>query len=97
MINYNTIDDQDFLLELDHYHHKFFWTKIIALNWQEEPIEEITGKVVSGTINIDGKSSVRRTCSLNLVADKVDINDFYWGLNTKFQVFIGLENHINSK
>lgn len=96
MLKYSAMQDQDFLLDLDHYKHNFFWTKIIALNWQEEPVEEITGKVTSGTINIDGKSSVRRTCSLNLVAEDVNINDFYWGLNTKFQVLIGLENHINS-
>lgn len=95
MLNYNTIEDQDFLLELDQYHHKFFWTKIIALNWDEEPVEEITGRITSGSINIDGKSAVRRTCSLNLVANEVNLNDFYWGLNTKFRVLIGLENHIN--
>ena len=97
MFSYNTIEDQDFLLQLDQYHHKFFWTKIIALNWEEEPVEEITGRVTSGSINIDGKSAVRRTCSLNLVANEVNVNDFYWGLNTKFRVLIGLENHIDSR
>ena len=43
----------------------------------EYPVEEITGKITGGSINIDGSSSVRRTCSLTLVADDVKVNDYY--------------------
>ena len=87
--------DEDFLRELDHFKHKFLWAKIISLNFEEYPQQEIIGKVTSGSISVDGNSSVRRTCSLSLVANEVDINDFYWSLNTKFKVEIGLENWIN--
>ena len=93
----NEIKDKDFLLQLDQYPHKNIWTKIISLDWEEDPIEEITGRIISGNISIDGKSAVRRTCSLTLSAAEVNINDFYWSLNTKFQVLIGIENHINLK
>lgn len=88
--------DEEFLKELDLYPHKFTWAKIIALNWEEYPMQEITGRITSGSINVDGASAVRRTCSLSLVANDVDINNFYWSLNTKFRVEVGLENWINS-
>ena len=89
--------DKIFLRELDHYSHKFIWVKLIALNWQEEQTEEITGIITSGSINVDGDSRVRRTCNLSLVAKDVNINNFYWSLNTKFKVEVGLENWINSE
>jgi hypothetical protein len=31
-----------------------------------------------------------------MVAKEVNINDFYWGLNNKFKLEIGLENTIDS-
>lgn len=91
----NPLLDEVFLHELDLYPHKFVWAKIIALNWEEYPLEEITGRITSGSINVDGASAVRRTCSLTLAANEVNINNFYWSLNTKFKVEIGLENWIN--
>ena len=89
--------DEEFLRELDQYPHKFLWAKIISLNMDEYPLEEITGKVTSGSVNVDGSSSVRRTCSLSMVAQDVNINEFYWGLKTKFRFYIGVENWINSE
>lgn len=91
----NTLNDTEFLKQLDQYRHKTIYAKIISLTIEEFPREEITGKVVSGSINVDGASAVRRTCSLSLIANDVNINSFYWGLNTKFKLSIGIENHIN--
>ena len=93
----NPLLDEVFLHELDLFPHKFIWVKIIALNWEEYPLEEITGRITSGTINVDGSSAIRRTCNLTLVANNVNVNNFYWSLNTKFKVEIGLENWINSE
>ena len=89
--------DEEFLKQLVEYPHKFVWAKIISLNFEEFPMEEITGKITAGSINVDGNSAVRRTCSLTLVANEVNINNFYWSLNTKFKVEVGLENWINSE
>lgn len=89
--------DKDFLYKLDQYHHKGLYAKIIALNFDENPIEQIEGRVTGGSINIDGTSSMRRSCSITLVANEVNINDFYWGLNTKFRFEIGVKNDINAK
>ena len=49
------------------------YAKIIALTYQEDPIEEITGRVTGGSVSINGTSAVRRTCSLNMIAQNLDI------------------------
>ena len=89
--------NKDFLKQLDEEKERKIYVKIIALNFNEDPIEEIQGRVTGGNLNIDGKSALRRTCSLTIVADQLDIHDYVWGLNTKFKLYIGLENNINSQ
>lgn len=89
--------DQDFLNDLFSAHERELYAKIVALNLDEEPIEEIQGRVTSGSAPVDGNSIVRRTCSLSIVASDLDINDYIWGLKTKIKLFIGLKNKINSK
>ena len=89
--------DEEFLRKLDEYPHKFLWAKIISLNMDEYPLEEVTGKITSGSVNVDGSSVLRRTCSMTMVAENVDINEFYWGLKTKFRFYIGVENWIDSR
>lgn len=89
--------DQDFLNDLFSAHERELYAKIVALNLDEEPIEEIQGRVTSGSAPVDGNSIVRRTCSLSIVASELDINDYIWGLKTKIKLFIGLKNKINSK
>lgn len=92
----NPLADKDFLRELDQNREREVFAKIISLNYDESPIEEITGRVSSGTVTIDGSSSVRRSCSLSLIAQELNIHDFYWGLTTKFKLYVGLKNDINS-
>lgn len=91
------IYDKDFLLELDNYTEKEIYARIINLNFEEQPIEQLEGKVTGGSINIDGTSAVRRTFSLSLVADEININEYLWGLKTKCKVEIGVKNIIDSK
>ena len=67
--NFPYLKDKDFLKEIDNMKVKEQFVKITILDFQERPIQDIQGKVISGNVNIDGKSSVRRTCNLNLVAD----------------------------
>ena len=93
----NPMFDTDFLKQLYKNHDKELFAKIIALNNNEEPIEEIQGKITTGSINVDGASAVRRTCSLTLVAYDIKVTDYYWGVKTKFTLSIGLKNNINSK
>ena len=91
----NPLLDQEFLKQLFKSKEKELYAKIIALNFNEEPIEEITGKVTGGSINVDGNSAVRRTCSLSLLAYDIKLTEYYWGVKTKFILSVGLHNSIN--
>lgn len=86
--------DKDFLIELDKMRNKIIYARITALQFNETPIESIEGRVTGGSINIDGASALRRTCSLTVVAQDLNYNNYYWGLNTKFKLEIGVENSI---
>ena len=61
---------KDFLLELDKYRNKVIYARITSLKFDESPRESIEGRVTQGSINLDGDSAVRRTCSLTLVANE---------------------------
>lgn len=93
----NPLVDKDFLKELDQQNQREVFAKVISLDFEENPVEEIEGRVTSGSVNIDGASAVRRSCSLSLVAQELNIHDFYWGLTTKFKLYVGLRNDINPK
>ena len=93
----NPLLDKDFLLELDNDRHRVLHIKLLSLDFNENPVEEILGRVTSGSINVDGSSSVRRTCSLTIAANELNIHEYYWGLRTKFRCFIGVENKVNDK
>ena len=93
----NPLLDNIFLEKLFTAYDREIYAKITALNFDEFPTEEISGKVTGGSINVDGTSACRRTCSLTLVANEININDYYWGLNTKFELQIGLTNHIDER
>ena len=93
----NALIDKTFLRELDLYRHRKVYVRLVSLNFDEDPVAEITGNVTGGSINVDGSSSMRRTCNLTLVTNVVRINDLDWSLRTKFRCYIGLENTVNSK
>ena len=69
--------------------------KVVALTWDELPLETIEGRFTQGSINFDGASAVRRTCNITLVANNFNYNDYLWSIKTKFKLYIGLENHID--
>ena len=87
----NPLLNQEFLKALDENNSKEVFAKIISLTKEEYPVEDISGKVSQGTISIDGNSSIRRTCSLTIVADRVNINEYNWGFSTKFKLYIGVK------
>lgn len=93
----NPLIDKEFLKELDKNKSKKIYIKVQSLNFNEEPKEEIQGKVTNGSINKDGTSIIRRTCSLTIVAEDINIDEYLWSLNTKIKILIGVENTINSK
>lgn len=93
----NPLLDAQFLKELDLYPHKNKYVKIISLDKNDYPREQIEGIVTGGSINVDGASALRRTCSLSFgVPDPAAaITDAYWAFDNKFKLEIGLKNDIN--
>ena len=91
----NPLFDEEFLQQLDKEREKEIYARITSLSWDENPVEYIEGRIVSGSLNIDATSTIRRSCSLSLVAENVNIHDFYWCLKSKFKLEIGLKNNIN--
>ena len=92
----NALLDKNFLKELDISNNREIYAKITALDINDYPLELIEGKVTGGSINIDGASALRRTCSVSMIAEDININEFYWGLKNKFKLEIGVKNTINS-
>lgn len=100
MKNLSYLKDNDFLRKLDNDNNKFYQVKIEVLNSDEFPIEVIQGRVQTGsTINIDGNSSVRRTCNISFIAEDAENDltnvDNLLSINKKIKVMEGIENHID--
>ena len=94
---YEYLKDADFLKELDFSHLKEQYAKITVLDWLENPIQDIQGIVTGGSINIDGNSSIRRTCTLSVYVHEdgyvgVTNIDNLISMNKKIDLEIGIKN-----
>jgi len=89
--------DFNFLKKLDAHRSKTVWIRIVSLNWNEEPLNDITGYAQSGSISVSGSSRIRRTCSLSLLTNDPQIDDALWALKSKFKVEIGVNNDIDNR
>lgn len=67
--------------------NRVLYGRITSLTWDERPIETIEGLVSGGSINLDGDSAVRRSCSLQMLTTP---KDYKWVLKTKFRLEIGV-------
>ena len=76
MKKYPYLKDSSFLKILDKSNNKEQFIKITALTFDERPIKSIEGLITGGSLNFDGKSSVRRTGSISVLADDKE-NDLY--------------------
>ena len=62
-------EPKEFLRKLDSLHEREVYARIELMTFDELPIETIEGKITTGSINIDGSSAVRRSCSLTMVTN----------------------------
>lgn len=88
--------DSEFLKKLDRQKHRTIYARITALTFEEAPIETIEGRITGGSINVDGASAVRRSCSLTMAAQEFDFSNFYWGISTKFKLEVGIANEVDT-
>lgn len=92
------LNDKAFLDKVDRLKIKEQFIRLTVLSWSEDPICEIQGKALSGSLNIDGTSSMRRTGNLSLYAD-TKINDLTnfnneIAINRKVKVELGIKNTV---
>ena len=99
MFSLNFLDDSLFLKELENHPVKETHLKVELLDFKENPITEIQGKCVTGNLNVDGSSSMRRTCSFSLIVDKdtYDLTnlDSLIAINKKIRLHIGYTNFLS--
>ena len=101
MGTYSYLKDKEFLKSLDTDSNKFFWVRIEVLDSNEIPIKNIEGRVQPGSsINLNGNSSVRRTCSISIIAEETenDLTDIenLLAANKKIKIFEGIKNNIST-
>ena len=94
--NFPYLKDVNFLNSFDKSKLKQQFVKIIVLTFNEMPIAEIQGKVLSGNLSLDGSSAMRRTANISLVADEY-INDLtdtkhLLSINKKVEILNGFTN-----
>ena len=97
MDNQSFLLDKDFLKKLDIYPRKEVYARITSLAFNEEPVEQIEGLITTGSVNVDGSSSIRRTCSLTMISNQLNLKDYNWAIKTKFRLEVGLRNEIDDK
>lgn len=94
------LNDSAFLNELDELPVKELYVKLTALTWDEDPIQEIQGITISGSLNLAGNSTVRRTCNLTMYAEAEENDlskvDKLFSINKKVRAEIGIKNTITS-
>jgi len=96
MLNLPYLTDESFLSTVDSYLNKEHYAKVMVLDWNENLIAEIQGKITSGSINLNADSTVRRICNFNMVAearenDLTNIENII-SINKKFVLFVGYKN-----
>lgn len=98
MNTYMFLQDKRFLQQLDSLRIKQQFVKITVLNWKEEPLKQIQGIAISGSVNLDGSSSMRRTATLSLFAEEKDNNlaniDSLFAINKKCFLELGIVNNV---
>ena len=96
MAQYRYLKDSAFLQELTRSRLLEQYAKIVVLNLNEKPIQEVQGKITGGSLNLDGKSAIRRTGSISVyVEDRVnDLTDIkhLFSINKKVKIEIGFLN-----
>ena len=63
---YPYLKDIPFLNKIYGQNSKTLYTRISVLDWQEHLLQEVSGKVISGNISVNGDSSVRRIANLSV-------------------------------
>lgn len=92
----NPLLDQEFLVKLYSSQTREVYAKVTLLDFDENALADYEGKISQGSVNLDGSSAIRRTCSLTVVAELDEVQSYMWALNSKFKMQVGLKNVLKS-
>ncbi len=99
---YNLNEEQskrEFLRQLDDLVNQKQYIQITLLDWQENPIKEIQGKLSGGSLSKDCSNSVRTvgnlSCSVSAGAYPLDSLKADFALNKKVFIEVGIRNDTN--
>ena len=92
----NPLLDQDFLVKLYSSQTREVYAKVTLLDFDENTLADYEGKISQGSVNLDGSSAIRRTCSLTVIAELDEVQSYMWALNSKFKMQVGLKNILKS-
>lgn len=99
-MTYDFLKDQYFLKQLDELRLKEQFVRLTVLSWTEEAVSEIQGKAISGSLTLDGTSSVRRTASFTMFAEQKENDlshiDQDLSINRKVRLEIGFRNTVST-
>ena len=74
--------------------------RLTVLDFQERPVQDITGRVINGSLNIDGQSAVRRTGNLTIFVEHDTLSYMHIGgllaVNKKIKIELGVANTTDS-
>mgnify|MGYP004448138397 FL=1 len=94
------LQDKYFLKQLENNPIKEMYLKVQLLTFNETSITEIQSKCITGSLNLDGNSSIRRTCSFSILVDEETYNlsnlDNLIAINKKIKLYIGYVNNIRN-
>ena len=93
---YPYLNDISFLNKIYGQHNKVSYCNIVSLNWDEKPLQEIQGKIISASISCNGDSTIRRTANLSVKIQ--DSSELYSNVDSLFNINkkIFLETGINN-
>lgn len=87
---------REFLAQLDDIINQKRYAKLTLLNWAEEPLKEIQGEIVSGSLSKDGSSAVRVAGNLTTAVDagsySVEDANMDFAINKKIFIEVGIRN-----
>ena len=69
--NYAYLKDLPFLKSLIAQPIQSIFVRFTSLDWNENPLCEIQGLATSGSMNLNGQSSIRRTCNLTITTSTI--------------------------
>ena len=95
---YPYLKDIEFLNKIYGLHNQTIYTKITVLDWQERRVADIQGRVINGSMNVNGDSAVRRTANLSVFINNYEelynSVDSLFNINKKVFIEVGIKNTI---